>query len=87
MILLDGQSLRIRDRFPVESMPLNLEERNSTATITVGPEAPEIKVGDWLEIQGHLKTVPLEQGGKTLVMYANRMARYNKPAEEFVTFS
>ena len=49
MILLDGQSLRIRDRFPVESMPLNLEERNSTATITVGPEAPTITVGDWVK--------------------------------------
>ena len=48
MILLDGQSLRTRDWFPVESMPLNLEERNSSATITVGPEAPEVTVKDWL---------------------------------------
>ena len=48
MILYNGQSLQIRDRFQPESMQLSIEEKNSTATITVGPEAPEITVGDWL---------------------------------------
>lgn len=49
MILLNGQSLAIKDRFPVESMPLNLEERNSNATITVGPDAPGLAINDWLK--------------------------------------
>lgn len=48
MILLNGNSLAIRDRFRPESMALNLEERASTATLTLGPEAPEIRVNDWL---------------------------------------
>ena len=49
MILLNGQTLGIRDRFPVDSMALNLEERNSNATITIGPDAPAIAVGNWLK--------------------------------------
>ena len=49
MILLNGQSLKAKARFRAESMPLNLEERNSQATITVGPDAPEISINDWLK--------------------------------------
>ena len=48
MYLLSGQSLATADWFRPESMALNLEERKSTATITVGPEAPTIQVGAWL---------------------------------------
>ena len=48
MYLLSGQSLATADWFRPESMALNLEERKSTATITVGPEAPAIQVGAWL---------------------------------------
>ena len=48
MVLLNGHSLQARARFQPESMPLNLEERNSTASITVGPDAPEIRINDWL---------------------------------------
>ena len=49
MILLNGHSLKIKNYFTPESMSLNLEERNSTATMTLGPEAPEISVGEWLQ--------------------------------------
>ena len=49
MILLDGHSLRIRDRFQPESMALILAEKNSSATIILGPEAPEITVKDWVK--------------------------------------
>ena len=49
MILLNGHSLERKDWFRVEIMALNLEERNSTATITIGPEAPEIAINDWLQ--------------------------------------
>lgn len=48
MTLLSGHSLTARDRFQPETMSLNLEERNSNATITLGPEAPEIGVKDWI---------------------------------------
>ena len=49
MILLRGHTLQAKNWFRAEKMPLNLEERNSTATVTVGPEAPEIAINDWLK--------------------------------------
>jgi hypothetical protein len=47
----------------------------------------EMKIGDWVEVQGKLKLIPMEGGGETVVLYADRIARYEKPAEEYVTFS
>ena len=49
MILLNGHSLKQKNYIQPEAMSLNLEERNSTATMTLGPEAPEISVGEWLQ--------------------------------------
>ena len=48
MILLDGHSLTAQEKFTPESMQLTLEERRSQATLTVGPAAPAISVGDWM---------------------------------------
>lgn len=47
--LLDGHSLTVRDTFCAEKFSLTLSERQSTATITIGPEAPAISTGDWLQ--------------------------------------
>ena len=47
--LLNGHSLTEKARFQPETMPLNLSERQSTATMTIGPSAPEITVGEWLQ--------------------------------------
>lgn len=47
--LLEGHSLTERARFQPESQPLTLNQRQSTARIIVGPAAPEISVGDWLQ--------------------------------------
>ena len=49
MILLNGHSLNRKSYFTPEAMSLNIEERASTATLTLGPEAPEIGVNDWLQ--------------------------------------
>ena len=49
MILLQGHSLTVRDRFNPERMQLSLSERQSTATLTLGPEAPVLQVDDWLK--------------------------------------
>jgi len=46
--ILQPHSLTVRDRFTPETMRLDLSERQSTATLTVGPDAPLIGVGDWL---------------------------------------
>lgn len=71
--LLNGHSLTEKARFQPESMPMVLNERQSTATITVGPAAPEIKVGDWLQdmdepgagIVWRVKTVDTQYETKT----------------------
>jgi len=39
----------VSDRFAAEKFQLTLTERDSTCTITVGPTAPEISVGAWLQ--------------------------------------
>lgn len=49
MILLKGRSLEIKNRIQPESMSLTLEERSSSANMTLGPDAPEISVGDWVK--------------------------------------
>ena len=49
MILLNGHSLTPKQIFPPESMSLTLTENAiSTASMTLGPDAPEIKIDDWL---------------------------------------
>ena len=47
--LLEGHSLTERARFQPESQPLTLNQRQSTTRIVVGPAAPEITVGDWMQ--------------------------------------
>lgn len=47
--LLYAHSLTEKGRFQPESQPLTLNQRQSTARIIVGPAAPEISVGDWLQ--------------------------------------
>ncbi len=50
MILLNGHTLTPKIRFSPETMPLTLTDAGvSTASITVGPDAPEIKIDDWLK--------------------------------------
>lgn len=50
MILLEGHSLTPRAWFKAESMPMALVDAGvSTASITVGPDAPEIRIDDWLK--------------------------------------
>ena len=49
MILLNGHTLTPREIFSPEGMPLNLTENAvSTASLTLGPDAPELKIDDWL---------------------------------------
>ena len=48
IVLLNKNSLTAKDRFMADKMALNLNERQSTATLTVGPRAPQVTVGDWL---------------------------------------
>ena len=48
-LLRSQNTADVADKFRAEKIQLKLTERDSTATITVGPEAPEIGVGRWLQ--------------------------------------
>ena len=48
IVLLEKNSLKAKDKFLADKMSLNLSERASTATLTVGPQAPQLTVGDWV---------------------------------------
>ena len=86
MILLNGQSLQIRDRFQAESMALNLEERNSSATVTVGPDAPAIAINDWVKdetepgagIIWRVKTITEQVETKTRTIQLEHVIQYLK---------
>ena len=76
--ILNGHSLQEAGRFSPETMPLTLCERQSQATVTIGPEVPEIAVGAWLQdmeepgagIVWRVKTVEKQPllGSRTLQM-------------------
>ena len=51
MILCEGRSVKPKNRFMPERMQLQLTERNSTATMTLGDSAPTIAIGDWLQAE------------------------------------
>lgn len=64
------------------------EQDTSLCGITVtGVKIWEMKIGDWVEVTGTLKPVEMENGATTLVLYAKGIARYQKPDQEYVTFS
>ncbi len=44
-------SLTVLDKFQAETMSLNLSERASTASMTLDESAPEITIGDWIQIE------------------------------------
>ena len=62
----------------------------SLCGITVtGVKIWQMKIGDWVEVEGTLRTVPVDDNGtKTVVLYASRVQRYKTPpADEYVYFS
>ena len=64
------------------------EQDTNLCGITVtGVKIWEMNIGDWVEVEGELRPLPLENGAETLVLYATRIAHYEKPAQEYVTFS
>ena len=48
MILMEGQSLTPKAPLYPETQSMQLGERDSQSTFTIGPDAPEITVGDWI---------------------------------------
>ena len=60
----------------------------SLCGITVtGVKIEEMKLGDWVEVDGELKLVDMEGGGKTVVLYASRIQFYHALEDPYVYFS
>ncbi|MCR5229978.1 MAG: hypothetical protein K6D03_07610 [Solobacterium sp.] len=60
----------------------------SLCGITVtGVKIWEMKIGDWVEVEGNLRAVDVEGGAKTVVLYATRIQRYHEPEDPYVYFS
>jgi phage minor structural protein len=49
MIILTGQTLTPSTWFTPESFQLQIGEKDSQATLTVGPDAPAVEIGTWLQ--------------------------------------
>ena len=49
IILLNGHSLSVRDRFQAERIQVNIGERDSTATLTIKDQY--LAVGDWVRYE------------------------------------
>ena len=86
MILLKGRSLTIKNHFMPEAMSLSLEERNSSATVTVGPDAPAIAINDWVKdetepgagIIWRVKTITEQVETKTRTIQLEHVIQYLK---------
>lgn len=64
------------------------EADTSLCGLTVtGVKIWEMHKGMWVEVEGTLKPVPVEGGGKTLVLYAEKIRPYDAPSDPFVYFS
>ena len=60
----------------------------SLCGITVtGVKIWEMQIGDWIEVEGELKPIDMDNGARTVVLYASRCTRCHKPEQEYVTFS
>lgn len=51
IVLFNGHSLTVRERFQAEAFSLQLSERQSTATLTISDSAPAISVDNWLMVE------------------------------------
>lgn len=64
------------------------EADTSLCGLTVtGVRIEEMTLGDWVQVEGRLKTVPFQNGGKTLVLYAEKCLRYKEPQNPYVYFN
>ena len=55
-------------------------------TVT-GVKVDQMHLNDWLEIEGTLKLVDIDNENQTLILYASRAQFYNQPIEPLVYFS
>ena len=64
------------------------EADTSLCGLTVtGVKIEQLTKNNWYEVEGKLRSVPLENGAKTLVLYAEKIKNYPAPKDQYVYFS
>ena len=79
--VLNANSVTVKKQFRAEKFALNLSERQSTATITIGPDAGSVSTGDWLRdedgpgagIVWRVKTVDTDYATDTRTLQCEHM--------------
>ena len=79
--VLNANSVTVKKQFRAEKFALNLSERQSTATITIGPDAGSVSTGDWLRdedgpgagIVWRVKTVDTDYATNTRTLNCEHM--------------
>ncbi|MBP3869002.1 MAG: hypothetical protein J6D38_07805 [Solobacterium sp.] len=62
-------------------------DTNLCGLTVTGVDISQMKIGDWIEVEGELKPVDMENGGKTVVLYAKRCQFYPPMEDPYVYFS
>lgn len=62
-------------------------DTNLCGITVTGVKVEEMNIGDWVEVEGELKTLDMEGGGKTVVLYASRIQFYHELEDPYVYFS
>ncbi|QRG86470.1 GTP-binding protein [Bulleidia sp. zg-1006] len=96
----EGKSIILRGKFAQElpgykqsfifgrqAMVCCENDTNLCGLTVTGVRIDEMNLGDWIEVEGQLTGLELDQGQKTLILKAERVQFYNPPRDEFVYFS
>lgn len=96
----DGKKVRLRGRY-AQNLPgykqsfvlgrnamVCCEQDTSLIGITVtGVKIEQLKLNQWVEVEGTIKTIDDDYGRQTCVLYAEAIRHYPKPEDEYVYFS
>ena len=62
-------------------------DTNLCGLTVTGVNIADMNLGDWVEVEGELKPIEMENGGKTVVLYASRIQFYHALEDPYVYFS
>lgn len=70
-----------------QAMTCCAEDLQNVAFTVTGVRVDQLTLNQWLEIEGDLKMVPVDDEEYTLVLYATKARTYNPPLDPLVYFS
>lgn len=70
-----------------QAMVCCARDTNLCGITVTGVRIDEMQLNDWLEVEGKLSLLDLDNGSKTLLLTASRVQFYQAPLDEYVYFS